>query len=235
MQFCSSVIKQWTLYILTILIENNVNNKYAFSVYLVLISVTTESMISYTMELGIVRCYINGFINVLLFLLFSTHVELCPILIILRIPSCTVIDSNACLRLSIIVHVSLPMSPPYVSMYHHIPWYMLTFVGHRTCIDIPDASICKHVPSYTAIHAYICWSSSMYRCPCHLHIWACTIVYRNTCLRLLVIAHSSISLMPQYVIMYCRRLQYMPMIVDHNVDKFWFFFLNDKFGTFFTF
>ncbi len=25
--------------------------------------------------------------------------------------------------------------------------YMLTFVDHRTCIDIPDASICKHVLS----------------------------------------------------------------------------------------
>ncbi len=58
---------------LTILKENNVSNKYAFSVYLVLTSVIKESLISNTLELGIVRCYINGFIYVNI-LLFSTNI-----------------------------------------------------------------------------------------------------------------------------------------------------------------
>ncbi len=48
MQFGASVIKQWTVYMLTIMTENNVNNKYVFRVYLVLISVTTKTMLTNT-------------------------------------------------------------------------------------------------------------------------------------------------------------------------------------------
>ncbi len=69
-QFRASVIKQWSFYLLIMLTENNVNNKYAFSVYLVLILATTESLVSNTLELAIVTCYINGY-N---FVLFNTNI-----------------------------------------------------------------------------------------------------------------------------------------------------------------
>ncbi len=47
-QIGATVRKQWTFYILTVMTENNVNNKYAFSIYLVLISVTTETLLTNT-------------------------------------------------------------------------------------------------------------------------------------------------------------------------------------------
>ncbi len=65
MQLGASVINQWTFYIVTIMTENNVNDKHAFTVYLVLISVSAEILFTTTLELGIVRCYMNVFINVL--------------------------------------------------------------------------------------------------------------------------------------------------------------------------
>ncbi len=51
------------------------------------------------------------------------------------------------------MHASISLMPPYLSMYHRTPRYMLTFVNHRACIITHLTSICKHVLSYTAIHA----------------------------------------------------------------------------------
>ncbi len=113
--------------------------------------------------------------------------------------TCTVIDQDTCLWLLIIVHVSLSMTPPYVSMYRRTQWYVLKIVYHRACIDNPAilpyvgmyccrlrrmlmivdhlkcigisaTSICKHLPSYTTIHAYDCGPSLMCRYPWCLHM-----------------------------------------------------------------
>ncbi len=55
----------------------------------------------------------------------------------------TAIYCDACLHLSIIVHVSLPISPPYMKAYMYCcrPWYMLMIVDHRACIVIHDTSL----------------------------------------------------------------------------------------------
>ncbi len=84
---------------------------------------------------------VNLFLSNYMFWKHTVHYELCPILIILRIPSCTVIDHNACLLLLIILHVS-------------ILWYMLRVVNHHACIvtHITSTSLCLLVIKHALIY-----------------------------------------------------------------------------------